>query len=93
MPVAFSLGTALALILFAAARDPITALAASLIAGLAWITALVTINVAAQMAAAMGSWARPVDLRRCHVRRDVARQCRRSQANLAEAQRLSHTGI
>ena len=50
MPVAFSLGTALALILFAAARDPITALAASLIAGLAWITALATINVSAQMA-------------------------------------------
>jgi MFS family permease len=50
LAAAGTLGTALALILFAAARDPITALAASLIAGIAWITALATINVSAQMA-------------------------------------------
>jgi MFS family permease len=50
LAAAGTLGTALALILFAAARDPITALTASLIAGLAWITALATINVSAQMA-------------------------------------------
>jgi predicted MFS family arabinose efflux permease len=50
LAAAGTLGTALALILFAVARDPITALAASLIAGIAWITALATINVSAQMA-------------------------------------------
>ena len=50
LAAAGTLGTALALVLFAAARDPITALAASLIAGIAWITALATINVSAQMA-------------------------------------------
>ena len=50
LAAAGTLGTALALVLFAAARDPVTALAASLIAGLAWITALATINVSAQMA-------------------------------------------
>ena len=50
LAAAGTLGTAFALVLFAVARDPTTALAASLIAGLAWITALATINVSAQMA-------------------------------------------
>src|SRR5712671_309529 len=56
LAAAGTLGTALALVLFAVARDPITALAASLIAGIAWITALSTINVSAQMA--LPQWVR-----------------------------------
>jgi MFS family permease len=49
-------GTALALLLFALARQPATALAASLIAGVAWISVLATINVSAQVA--LPGWVR-----------------------------------
>ena len=56
LAAAGTLGTALALVLFGASRNPITALAASLIAGLAWITALATINVSAQMS--LPQWVR-----------------------------------
>jgi MFS family permease len=44
-----SVGTALALILFGAARDPIIALCASGIAGVCWIGVLATLNVSAQL--------------------------------------------
>ena len=50
LAAAGTLGTVAALVLFALSRHPVTALAASLIAGLSWITALATINVSAQMA-------------------------------------------
>src|SRR5262249_43029861 len=42
-------GTAVALALFALARDPATALAASFVAGVSWIAVLATINVSAQV--------------------------------------------
>src|SRR5262245_4716560 len=54
--VAGTLGTAIALILFALARQPATALAASLIAGVSWIAVLATINVSAQVA--LPGWVR-----------------------------------
>jgi len=43
-------GTALALVLFGAARSPIVGLLAALIAGLSWIAVLAPINVSAQVA-------------------------------------------
>ncbi len=51
-----TVGTALALVLFAVARDPAVALGAGLIAGLAWIAVLATINVSAQTA--LPAWVR-----------------------------------
>ena len=54
--VAGSLGTAVALALFALAGRPATALAASLIAGVSWIAVLATINVSAQVA--LPGWVR-----------------------------------
>lgn len=49
-------GTALALALFALARQPATALAASVIAGVSWIIVLATLNVSAQVS--LPSWVR-----------------------------------
>jgi MFS family permease len=49
-------GTAAALVLFGLARDPATALVASIVAGLSWIAVLATLNVSAQMA--LPSWVR-----------------------------------
>ncbi len=45
-----SAGTALALLLFGLAHQPAVGLAASLLAGLSWITVLATLNVSAQRA-------------------------------------------
>jgi hypothetical protein len=49
-------GTAVATGLFAVARDPITAVAASLIAGASWIAAVSSLNVSAQVA--LPEWVR-----------------------------------
>lgn len=49
-------GTALALGLFGAAREPITAFVASAVAGVSWIAVLATINVSAQLA--LPAWVR-----------------------------------
>ncbi len=54
--VAGTLGTAVALLLFALAKEPAMALAASLIAGVAWIAVLATMNVSAQVA--LPGWVR-----------------------------------
>jgi MFS family permease len=54
--VAGTFGTAIALLLFAIARQPATALAASVIAGVSWIAVLATINVSAQVA--LPGWVR-----------------------------------
>jgi MFS family permease len=54
--VASTAGTAVALLLFAVAREPIAALAASVLAGVSWIAALSTLNVSAQMA--LPGWVR-----------------------------------
>jgi predicted MFS family arabinose efflux permease len=51
-----SLGTAVALVLFGLARDPATALSASVFAGLSWIAVLATLNVSAQVA--LPAWVR-----------------------------------
>ena len=51
-----SIGTVLAIGLFGLARAPVTALLASLIAGASWVTALSTLNLAAQMA--LPDWVR-----------------------------------
>ena len=51
-----SIGTALALVLYGIAREPLTAFAASLLAGVSWITVLATLNVAAQFA--LPEWVR-----------------------------------
>ncbi len=51
-----TLGTAIALVLFGLARDPATALIASVLAGLSWIAVLATLNVSAQVA--LPSWVR-----------------------------------
>ena len=51
-----TVGTILALFLFAAAREPMVALAASLIAGASWIIALTTFMVSAQVA--LPEWVR-----------------------------------
>jgi MFS family permease len=47
---AASIGTAIALVLFAIAREPILALIASIVAGAAWICGVATLNVSAQLA-------------------------------------------
>jgi len=49
-------GTALALVLFGVAREPWSALAASLIAGVSWIAAVANLNVSAQFA--LPEWVR-----------------------------------
>lgn len=49
-------GTALALVLFAMAREPAIALAAGLLAGLCWIAAVASLNVSAQVA--LPGWVR-----------------------------------
>ena len=54
--VAGTIGTAVALVLFAFARNTVTALAASLLAGAAWIAVLSTLNVSAQVA--LPEWVR-----------------------------------
>jgi len=51
-----TIGTALALVLFGVARSSATALAASLLAGAAWIVVLSTLNVSAQVA--LPEWVR-----------------------------------
>lgn len=51
-----TVGTAIALLLFALARNSLVALAASLIAGASWIAVLATINVSAQVA--LPAWVR-----------------------------------
>ena len=49
-------GTAVAMLLFAVAREPVAALAACVLAGVSWIAALATLNVSAQMA--LPGWVR-----------------------------------
>lgn len=56
MVAAGTTGTAVALLLYAWADEPVTALAASLIAGASWITTLSTLNVSAQVA--LPEWVR-----------------------------------
>jgi predicted MFS family arabinose efflux permease len=51
-----SIGTAVALALYGVARDPVTALVASAIAGACWIAVLSTLNVSAQLA--LPEWVR-----------------------------------
>jgi predicted MFS family arabinose efflux permease len=51
-----SAGTAVTLVLYAVARGPVTAFAASIIAGVAWIVVLATLNVSAQFA--LPEWVR-----------------------------------
>jgi MFS family permease/quinol monooxygenase YgiN len=51
-----TLGTAIALLLFAVARDTLTGLLASFIAGAAWICVLASLNVSAQLA--LPEWVR-----------------------------------
>jgi MFS family permease len=50
------LGTALALVLFAIAREPATALLACFLAGICWVAAIATLNVSAQFA--LPGWVR-----------------------------------
>jgi len=54
--VSATAGTAVALLLFALAREPVAALTASVLAGVSWIAALATLNVSAQMA--LPGWVR-----------------------------------
>ena len=54
--VAATIGTALALGLFGVAREPWTALAASLLAGMCWIAAVSSLNVSAQYS--LPNWVR-----------------------------------
>jgi predicted MFS family arabinose efflux permease len=51
-----TLGTALAMVLFGLAREPATALVASIVAGASWIAVLSSINVSAQVA--LPDWVR-----------------------------------
>jgi MFS family permease len=51
-----SIGTAMAMVLFGISHEPITALAASLIAGISWIAVLSSLNVSAQVA--LPDWVR-----------------------------------
>ncbi len=53
---AASIGTAIALVLFGLAREPLVALAACIVAGVAWIVAVATLNVSAQVA--LPDWVR-----------------------------------
>lgn len=49
-------GTAISLVLFGLAREPLTALVASLVAGMSWIAVLANLNVSAQVA--LPNWVR-----------------------------------
>ena len=78
--------TALALVLYGIARDAATAIVASLLAGVAWIAALSSLNVSAQLA--LPEWVRgrgfaiyvTVMFRRANARqRGMGRACRRNQ--------------
>jgi MFS family permease len=51
-----SVGTAVAMVLFGLARDPPTALSASVVAGVSWIAVLASLNVSAQVA--LPEWVR-----------------------------------
>lgn len=51
-----SVGTAVALVLFGTAREPIMAIAASLVAGVSWISVISTLNTSAQLA--LPEWVR-----------------------------------
>jgi predicted MFS family arabinose efflux permease len=51
-----TLGTALSLVLYGLAREPVAALIASLVAGVSWICAISTLNVSAQVA--LPEWVR-----------------------------------
>jgi MFS family permease len=51
-----SMGTAIALVLYGMARNPVTALTASAVAGVCWIAVLSTLNVSAQLA--LPEWVR-----------------------------------
>ena len=53
---AASVGTAIALVLFAIAREPTLALFASIVAGAAWIAGVATLNVSAQLS--LPDWVR-----------------------------------
>ena len=53
---AASVGTAIAIVLFAIAREPIVALIGSLVAGAAWIAGVAMLNVSAQLA--LPDWVR-----------------------------------
>lgn len=54
--VVASVGTAIAMVLFAVARSPLLALIASLTAGVAWIVGVATLNVSAQVS--LPDWVR-----------------------------------
>jgi MFS family permease len=54
--VAATAGTAVAMLMFAAARGPVMALTACVLAGVSWIAALATLNVSAQLA--LPGWVR-----------------------------------
>jgi hypothetical protein len=56
LAAAGTLGTAVALVLFGLAREPVAALAASSVAGLSWIAVLATLNVSAQVG--LPAWVR-----------------------------------
>ena len=57
---AAEIGTAAALVLFGLAREPVTAVAASIVAGVCWIAALSSLNVSAQLCASrLGAGTRP----------------------------------
>jgi MFS family permease len=56
MVTAGQIGTAIALALFGAAREPVVAVAASLMAGMCWIAVLANLNVSAQTA--LPDWVR-----------------------------------
>lgn len=49
-------GTAIALLLYGIARDPLTAIVASILAGMSWIAVLASLNVSAQLA--LPNWVR-----------------------------------
>lgn len=51
-----AVGTAVAMLLFGLARDPVTGFAASIVAGVSWIAVLATLNVSAQVA--LPDWVR-----------------------------------
>jgi MFS family permease len=51
-----AIGTAITLVLFGLAREPVTALSASIIAGVSWIAVLASLNVSAQVA--LPNWVR-----------------------------------
>jgi hypothetical protein len=51
-----TIGTAVALVLFGLAREPVMALAASVVAGVSWIAVLATLNVSAQVG--LPAWVR-----------------------------------